>query len=136
MFNGYNTFIQIFGEIQFQRQTAAKRCQARRQRAVTSRARAPRVAGQRRPTLDGHAPHTFPTTPLPEVVRHPRPTPPDARLCPRRPRAVSPRRRTRAVRAADPRSVHGAGRTCAGRGAVARQMLSRHHPPSPELACI
>jgi hypothetical protein len=45
--------------------------------------------------------------------------PPNATPC--------PRRRTRAVRAADPRSVHGVGRTRAGRGAVAR----RNHPSSP-----
>jgi hypothetical protein len=55
---------------------------------------------------------------------------------PKTPRAMSPCRRTRVVRTADPRSVRGTGRTCAGRGVVARQMLSRRHSPSPEPARI
>jgi hypothetical protein len=62
--------------------------------------------------------------------------PPDARSAPGRLEPRRPRRRTRAVHAADPRSVRGAGRTHAGRAAVARQIPPRRHPPSPELTCI
>jgi hypothetical protein len=45
-------------------------------------------------------------------------------------------RRTRAVRAGDRRSVRGAGRTCAGQGAVVRRNRRRHRVVTPGLRSI
>jgi hypothetical protein len=76
LFKFWSSYIQNFGEIQIKKQGQQHclgRAPARREVAR------PRVADRRRPTLGGHAPRTFPTTSLPEAMRRPRSTPPDAR---------------------------------------------------------
>jgi hypothetical protein len=110
---------------------SATQFQAGCQRAATSRAHAPRVA---RPSM------AMPAR-LPDASSARGRALPEAHTSrcsplPKTPRVASPRRRTRALSAADPRSVLGAGRTCTGQGAVARQMLPVVTTPSPQVARI
>jgi hypothetical protein len=65
------------------------------------------------------------------AARHPRPHLP-THLSDRGASTALPCRRTRALRAADRRSVRGAGRTSAGQGAVVLQHHRRHHAVIPE----
>jgi hypothetical protein len=87
------------------------------------------------PTLDGSAPRAFPTPLCPRPCATRSPT--SQRVSLREaPRTAPLRHRTRAVRAADPRSVRGASRTCADRGAVAQRnppSSPRRHPESAHI---
>jgi hypothetical protein len=87
------------------------------------------AAGPRRPRP--HAPPKAERRPRTCTTRGP------ASRCspsPETPQPASPVCRTRAVRAADPRSIRGDGRTRAGRGAVARRDTLVLTPPSYRAA--
>jgi hypothetical protein len=102
---------------------------ALRRDVASAARRALRAASPRRPR-----PHA-----LPEAEHRLRPCTarsPASRCSPspEMPRPASPVRRTRSVRAADPRSIRGAGRTRAGRGAVAWRDALIVTPPSQRAA--